>query len=454
MKPPKPREGYVDRGMVFRAYPTYDQVQKIEAMQPSLRACWNWLVSRTEEVLQAREAKAMREGLLPPPVPRPRYDGLQPEDAKVLRQEYIEKCKERRKQIFDLPIPVEWRPFLSGKGSEAERLGFNEGSQVLNNYLEFKGLPTLPITILRSLENNFRGKTSNQKRKKFRRECDLMPIQVRSGKHLRTRKPQTGKFGLQRKCNYEVNLPSVGWIPVYVDPGLENQLLTPGNTVREGCTLKYDHGKWYASVKIIRRERVNPGPGDGSVCGIDPGLDKLAAVSDHQVLKNPRNLKYDDAKNLALSVINLGEGKTKFLDKETRDRMTESVYRHDARQRRRVMTQCRQLAAKLCNQYDFIGIEANSGVALGIGSRFTGATKTLVDCLIQRCGNNRVREVESFYNSQICSQCGHHDKIAWERKIGSKDQTCTCSACGFTEDRDVNSARNVRNKLAESLGLG
>jgi transposase len=303
------------------------------------------------------------------------------------------------------------------------------------------------------LAENFSTKVSNQKKKKFRRQGDMMPIQVNTGNKIRPRKPVKTDSWHQRRCNYEVHLPSIGWIAVFLDPGQVNQLMAPGNTVREGCTLKYQHGRWYASVKIIRREVIHPGPGDQSSCGIDPGLDKLAAVSDGPILKNPRNLKYDDARNLALSVINLGEGQTKFLDKETRKQMSESVYRHDARQRRKVLTQCRQLAAKLCNQYDFIGIEANSGVALGIGSRFTGATKTLLQCLINRCGHNRVREVESYYNSQICSQCGHHDKIAWERKIGSKDQTCSCPSCGYTTDRDNNGARNVNRKLRKDLGL-
>jgi len=446
-------EGYVNKGLLMAAYPTYDQVQKIEAMQPSLKACWNWLVSRIEEVLKAKEARAMREGLLPAPVPKPNYDGLQPEQSRALKQEYSDKCKERRKQIFDLPIPVEWRPFLSGKGSEAERLGMKYGYEVLNNYLDFKGMPRLPASVLAKLEENFKAKTPNQKRKKFKKNWQSMPVQVISGLKLRPRRPTINDSWHQKRSNYEVHLPSIGWIACYCDPDRINLLLTPGNTVREGCTLKYEHGRWFASVKIIRREIINPGPRDGSVCGIDPGLDKIAAVSDRKVLKNSRNLKYDDAKNLAISVINLGAGKAKFLDKETRNQMMESVYRHDDRQRRRVLTQCRQLSAKLCGMYDFIGIEANSGVALGIGSRFTGATKILVDCLIQRCGTNRIYQVDSYYNSQTCSKCGHHDKETWARKLGGSDQTCTCPVCGFTEDRDVNSACNVRNKLAHLLGL-
>jgi transposase len=447
MHAPKPREGYIDRGMKFPAYPTEKQIIKSDFIQPSLRAAWNWMVSRIEEPIKALEARAMREGLLPPSVSRPCYAGLNPDEAKTLKHKFITDCRDRQNKIFGLPLSVEWRPFLSGKDSEADRLGMTQGYQVLNNYLEFKGLPTLPSAILQKLEENFQAKPSGQNRKTYRRKHEVMPIQVRTGEKIRIRKQKPEDGWHQRRCNYEVNLPLLGWIAVYLDPDKVNLLMTPGNTARLGCTLKYDHGKWFASVKIMRREVMHPGPGDDSLCGIDPGLDKLAAVSDHQILKNPRNLKYDDARNLALSIASLNP------NKEEKKQFQEAVYRHDARQRRRVLTQCRQLAAKLCNQYDFIGIEANSGVALGIGSRYTGATKTLFQCLINRCGHNRVREVEAYFNSQICSQCGHHDKIAWERKIGVKDQTCRCPACGFEEDRDVNSACNVKNRLAESLAL-
>lgn len=457
MKAPKSPEGYVDRGMLFRAYPTEEQVAKIEAMQPSLRAAWNWLVSRIEEPLKAHDAKLCREGLLPPAIPKPAYSGLAPEESKARRIEYHEACAKRRQEIFKSPVKPEWRPFLSGKGSEAERLGLKQGYQVLNNYLKFKGLPQLPAKMLEILEDNFKTKSSFQKRKKYRRECDMMPIQVNSGEKLRLYDHSKSKDFHQRRCNAQVHLPAVGWIPVYLDPGLINILMTPGNTVREGCTLRYEHGRWYASVKVIRREKMHPGPGDGSVCGIDPGLAKLATVSDGTVLPNKRNLRYAEARSLALSIAGIASDKNNNPTDQQRQsarQIRNYVYRRDALDRHAVMTRCRQLAARLSKEYDFIGVETNTGIALGIGSRYIGATRTLLNCLIHRCGTNRVREVESYYNSQTCSQCSHLDKITWERKLGQKDQTCECPKCGLRLDRDLNAARNVKNKLAESLGLG
>jgi hypothetical protein len=446
VKAPEARQGYADRGMVFPAYPTEDQVAKIEAMQPSLRAAWNWLVSRIEDPLKAHEAKLVRDGLLPPAIPRPEYSGLQPEEAKTRKQEYTEACRKRRQEIFNSPVKVEWRPFLSGKGSEAERLGLSESYQVINNYLSDKGLPCLPAALLRRLELNFKFKPTGDKRKRRKQPDCVMPIQTSSGDKIRLIKRLAGNW-LSRRCNAEVHLPSVGWIAVYLDPGLVNILLTPGNTVREGCTLRYEHGRWYASVKVIRREKMHPGPGDGSHCGIDPGLAKLATVSDGTVLPNKRNLRYAEARELALGIADI------HPDKEERSWIREFVFRQDFRQRRRTLTQCRQLAAKLSRQYDFIGIEANTGIALGSGSRYVGATKTLLQCLIHRCGTNRVREIDSHFNSQDCSQCGFRSKETWQRRLGESNQTCKCTHCGIELDRDLNAARNVDKRLAEALSL-
>lgn len=427
------------------AYPTTEQIQVMEAMQPSLRSAWNWLVSRQEISIQAAEAKASRDGILPPIVQRPVYKGLDPDLAKALKQNYIEACKQRRKQIFDLKIPVQWRPHLSGKGSEAERLGYKQDYQVINWHLRCAELPELPAKAAERLCEIFKTKSTGQKRKKFRRAWETMPLQVKSGPKLRVRKPQAQDKWCQARCNFEVFLPAIGWVAVYCDPGLVDQLMTPGNTVREGCTLRYEQGRWFASVKVIRRIPVLQTPQDGSVVGVDPGLAKLATTSDGDVLRNPRNLKYAEARELALSITD------SMPDGEDRDYLKSCIFRQDARQRRRVLTQCRQFAAFLSKHYQFIGVEANQGIALGQGSRYVGATKTLLQCLLDKCGPERVREVESYHNSQDCSQCGYRDKKTWERRLGQQDQVCQCVHCGNKMDRDVNAARNVRSKMLESL---
>lgn len=443
MKAPSARPGYHDRGLIMSAYPTSDQTVVANTLQPSIRSAWNWMVYRVESVLQAKDARAVRERLIDPPIPKPNYKGLEPAQAKAHKIKYKQECADRRIKIFKLGIPVEWRPPLSGKASEAERLGLKYDYQVLNWHLRCVGLPELPAAIGQDLVVNFYKKSV--KRKKFRKVSDVMPLQVRSGQQLRLKNSSDNDDWYQRRCNVEAWLPKVGWIACYADPGILNQLLTPGNTAREGCALFWEQDRCYIRVNIIRREQIHPGPTDQSAIGIDPGLASLVTTSDGEVVPNPRNLKYAAARELALSIVDtLPKG-------PERDHFRSCVFRHDIRLKHKVHTQLRQFSAHLSNKYEFIGVESNSGIALGLGSRYTGATKTLVKYLVERCGTNRVHEVEAAYNSQDCSSCGHPDKETWARRLGERDQTCQCLNCGFICDRDVNGAGNVKKRLLEFL---
>ncbi len=51
----------------------------------------------------------------------------------------------------------------------------------------------------------------------------------------------------------------------------------------------------------------------------------------------------------------------------------------------------------------------------------------------------KVVQVDPYHTSQACSECGHIVK----KEL--KDRVHSCS-CGYTEDRDVNAARNILKK--------
>jgi putative transposase len=400
------------------------------------------LMNAQEQKDSQKVLKAIKQGIISP-ILEPDYDSIDSSLRKQAKLEYLEKLRQQHSEL-DLKLPVEWRPHLSGKGSEAERLGLRHDYQVLNNYLKWRNLSTLPSSLLQGLAKNFYKKS--KLKKKYRSNANDMPMYSASGSNLKF-KSNSGTSWHERRCNAEVFIPQVGWIGLFIDPGLLNLMLEPGNSLRESCVLYEEHGRWFASLKTIRRETMHSGPRDGSVCGIDPGLDKLITVSDGKLLKNPRNLLYANAKELALSISD------SIQDKEQRAEIREYVYRTDAKQRRKVHTQCRQLVAELSKLYEFIGIEVNSGVGSGQGSRYVGMTKTITRYLNERCGNNRIHGIEANYNSQSCSTCGYRDKDTWSRNLGKHDQTCTCIKCGLVLDRDLNAAINVRNKLADTLGL-
>ena len=52
-----------------------------------------------------------------------------------------------------------------------------------------------------------------------------------------------------------------------------------------------------------------------------------------------------------------------------------------------------------------------------------------------------IAEADTFYpSSKTCSACGAKDS-----DLSLSDRTYHCSACGHTQDRDLNAAINLRN---------
>jgi hypothetical protein len=69
MKKFKLKEGHEIRGFKIRLYPDKEQEEKLKEIEASVRVAWNWLVGEVESVLLAREAFAVRRGLVPPRAP-------------------------------------------------------------------------------------------------------------------------------------------------------------------------------------------------------------------------------------------------------------------------------------------------------------------------------------------------------------------------------------------------
>lgn len=440
----KLEDQYHYRGFLTKAYPSSETIDKMMAMQPSLRAAWNWMCWTVTWHIDACEDWCAQRGLSIPKVPKPVYDGLTPDQSAIAKLEFKRACSERRVKMFELtknnpdaPKPIR----MFGKNSVMTANGFTQEYQLLNQVIRDQGLPELEADYLRALVKNWMKKVPGQKRKKLRKSHENLPIQTKSGRSHKLSIVRNGPH------NAVVGLPRIGKIPCRVDKGMLKVLMQPGNAVIEGVSLREEYGTWWCSVKIVRRAQKDLNPRNSQILGIDPGLADLVTTDTGLKIKNKRNLRYADARQLALSVLSDMEPGTEKTD------CLAYVYRQDAKQKRRVLEQFRQFASFVHKNYEHVAVEANHGIALGKGSRYTGATKTLVNILVNKMGPNRVHAVEPFLNSQICSECNQRSETNWKRKLGQSDQKCTCPFCGYTEDRDINAARNVKRKCEESFML-
>lgn len=469
----------VKRGFLTKAKLSPDQSRELLAMQPSLRCAWNWICDLWDGHCRRCEDWALARGIVLPVPPKIDYARMSSDEAKAAKHNRRQQLSERRKTYMDAARNADDAPVflpLTGNTSVATRCmeqGILSGKvhdyQILNEVLKDRGLPQLPAAYLQSLVKShrtacgFAGKGNGLRGPKKRKSHEDMPIKFRTG----------GGFRWESGRDASICFPGVkGRIKVRIDPGTLSQLYCTGSRVLEGGTLKHEYGTWWFSALI---EKVVPtrsiigmrkasarsrhqdvlvdsgnGPGTGICIGIDPGLADLVTDSTGHKIHNARNKKFQKARYNTLSLfahwVN-GRHICAMSPVLSAVQSPEDVYRSDARQKRRVRDSLLRYAAYLDRNYDTVFVEANSGVALGKGqSAYTGSTRILVSVLRQRLGWDRVREVESFYNSQDCSQCGHRDKITWERRRGTKNQVCKCMSCGYIADRDVNAARNVLRK--------
>lgn len=97
--------------------------------------------------------------------------------------------------------------------------------------------------------------------------------------------------------------------------------------------------------------------------------------------------------------------------------------------------------------YKTIYVEKLNLYKLPVRKRYKQAFKLFMDTLSIIAKNNGVNVVfvDPKYTSQICSNCGHHERILQQNKI------FICSNCGIAIDRDYNAALNIL-KRGSDLG--
>ena len=198
----------------------------------------------------------------------------------------------------------------------------------------------------------------------------------------------------------------------------------------EGVSIIQEADGWFASVKEIRKVRTEEFAPVTAV-GIDVGDTTLcAAVSDTGETYLGPDGKRD-----------------KVFDEQIagRQAMGKDVGRLQARARRDAKQRCYEVVRDL-GCYELIFVE-RLPKWIGQGRRAKSNMRMLVSLLKERYGD-RVREVPAQYTSQECSQCGVRDKDSWAYENGRFGK---CRACGHTEHRDLNAARNILNRGLESL---
>jgi len=251
-------------------------------------------------------------------------------------------------------------------------------------------------------------------------------------------------------------------------PGLqavEEASLRQGGSDAKSFRVTRDRaGRWHIAFAVI--PAPVDGPGTGEAVGIDRGIAVGAALSTGEMLHVPGLTTTETARLLRLqrrlARARRGSGR--------RGKVKRAIGRLKAREADRRKDWCEKTSTDVARRFDVIRIEDLRIKSMTCSARGTisapghnVAAKAALNRGISRSGwgrlarrledkaPGRVEKVNPAFTSQRCSACGH---LASENR---KSQALfRCVACAYTDNADVNAAKNIAagHAVTARRGLG
>lgn len=205
-----------------------------------------------------------------------------------------------------------------------------------------------------------------------------------------------------------------------------------------GYTLsKNSCNQWYISIFFETNKVPNKAIDESKNVGIDMGCSNLVTYSDGGAETSPKFFKN-------------AENELRKSNKKNKKNVSAKIYKKVSNRR---LDFLHKLSNKIVKKYDLIFIEDLNLKKLGEKSYKNirkslrdgsfGIFSTLLSYKAEDAGKI-LRKVNPAYTSQECSSCG---KIK-EKSLSERTHKCDC---GYTEDRDVNAARNILRRGLASL---
>jgi putative transposase len=196
---------------------------------------------------------------------------------------------------------------------------------------------------------------------------------------------------------------------------------------------------WYALI-VCEIPKPAPLPPTGQTVGVDVGISSFATLSTGGEIENPRHLKN------ALDNLKRQQRRLSRKKKGSKRRAEQRIKVAKAHLK---VARCRRdfhhkVSLDLVRRFDTITVEdlnirgmvKNHHLAQAINDVAWGSFFTMTQTKAESAG--RVFErVDPRYTSQICSNCGHRQKMPLAVRIYE------CAKCGFVIGRDHNSAITI-----------
>jgi putative transposase len=216
-------------------------------------------------------------------------------------------------------------------------------------------------------------------------------------------------------------------------------------TVRRSAT-----GKWYACFSVDLEDLPKPPWKDGSLVGVDVGLESFATLSNGEKIANPRFFR-EEEHELARVQRKLSKAPKGTPERKKALKVVERVHERIANKRYEF---AHRISNQLVNRYGLIAFEdlnikgmmQNHNLAKSIGDVAWNMLVTLTSYKAESAGSMVVL-VDPRNTSKMCSRCG----ILVEKTLS--DRVHNCPQCGLSMDRDWNAAINILRLGLQSVGI-
>ena len=241
----------------------------------------------------------------------------------------------------------------------------------------------------------------------------------------------------------KLDLSKIGGIKIKIHRPIEGKIKRL--TVRRAAT-----GKWYACFSVEVEDKPKPPWKNGSLVGVDVGLESFATLSNGEKIANPRFLR-EEEKELARVQRKLSKAPKGTPERKKALKVVERVHERIANKRYEF---AHQISNQLVNQYGLIafenlnikGMTKNHHLAKSIHDVAWNLLVTLTSYKAASAGSMVVL-VDPRNTSKMCSRCG----ILVEKTLS--DRVHNCSQCGLSMDRDWNAAINILRLGLQSVGI-
>jgi len=249
--------------------------------------------------------------------------------------------------------------------------------------------------------------------------------------------PQSGFKLLSGK----LRLSKIGDIKIKLHRPIEGKIKRL--TIRRSST-----GKWFACFSVEIDDPLKPPWKDGSMVGIDVGLESFATLSNGEKIDNPRFFRSEE-KALAKAQRRLSKCEKGTPERRKALKVVQRIHERIANRR---YDFAHQISNQLVSKYGLIAFEdlsiknmlQNHNLAKSISDAAWRMLVTVTSYKAESAGSIVVL-VDPRNTSQLCSRCG----LKVPKSLS--DRVHECPQCGLVMDRDENAAINILRLGLQSL---